>query len=282
MNKFCTFAFLLSVSGCSILEGSKPQTAEEIATRNAWVKELNQYAIDLRYVYGKKTGWIDFSHTFPYRTEVKRWTAVNLWEQFKTEEGSSNPDFWQRGMTFNRVCDKRFPDLSPQKYFAITYEQAMGVYGQNFASTRRTYIIKKGLSYKLKEQVAYSIFMDVSYAFERQQGMFPYSVGIGNAASSFSTEDLPSNALGFFAVTRGGAKDKYGVWKYIKKHAELVPASEAKKLMKKGFKKDVNKKPQPILYHEGPRSHLSIFDTPTLAEGEYYANIDNIKTCGGL
>ncbi len=282
MKKSFAFAALLFLSACSIFQSTKPKTPQEIAVRNAWVKELNQYAIDLRYVYGKRTGWIDFSHVFPYGSEVKKWTAINLWQQFETEDGSSNPDFWQRGMIFRNICDSRFTDLSPKKYFAVSYEQAMGVYGQNFASTYRTYVVKKGLSRHLKEQVAYSIFMDVSYAFERQQGMIPYSIGIGNAASSFSTEDLPSNVLGFFAATRGGAKDKYDVWKYIKENAELVPASEAKKLMKKGFKKDKNKKPQPILYHGGPHNYLPIFDTPTLAEGKYYINIDNIKTCGGL
>ncbi len=286
MKKLLAFVALfyasISLSGCMFFEPQKPQTSAEIAARKAWVAELNQYAIDLRYVYGKKTGWIDFSHVFPYSQETARWTAVNLWAQFEAEKGNSTPYFWTRGMIFRRICDPRFTDLSPDKYFAVTYEQAMGVYGQNFASTARTYVIKKGLSRELKEQIAYSIFMDVSYAFEQQQGIFPYAVGLGNAKSSYSTEDLPSNVLGFFAVTRGGAKDKYGVWKYIKKHADLVSSDEAKKLKAKGFKKDKNKSAVPILYHEGGKNYLPIFDTPILAEGQYYANIDNIKICGGL
>ncbi len=282
MKKLLAFLCLLFLSSCAFLEKQQPKTAKEIASRNAWLDELNKYAIDLRYVYGKKTGWLDFSHVFPYNMEVKKWTAVNLWAQFEAEKGNSTPYFWERGMIFRRVCDKRFSDLSPKNYFAVTYEQAMGVYGQNFAATTRTYVIKKGLSAKVKEQVAYSIFMDVSYAFESQQGMFPYAVGIGNAASSFSTEDLPSNAFGFFAVTRGGAKNKYDVWRYIKKHAQLVSVDEAQRLMKKGFKKHINKTPQPILYHKAAKNYLSFFDTKTLPEGQYYINIDNIKICGGL
>ncbi len=282
MKKLFAFLSLLYLSSCAFLEKQEPKTPEEMAERNAWVKELNQYAIDLRYVYGKKTGWLDFSHVFPYNMDVKKWTAVNLWAQFEAEKGDSTPYFWTRGMIFRRICDERFTDISPKNYFAVTYEQAMGVYGQNFAATTRTYIVKKGLKPQLKEQVAYSIYMDVSYAFERQQGMFPYAVGIGNAASSFSTEDLPSNAFGFFAVTRGGAKNKYDVWDYIKKHAELVSADEAKKLMEKGFKKEINKTPYPFLYHEGSKGYLSFFDTEVLPEGQYYVNIDNIKICGGV
>lgn len=269
---------LLVLSACVIPTQQGQKTPAEIAQRKAWMDELNKYAIDLRYVYGKKTGWIDFSHAFPYHTEVKKWTAYNIWQQFKKEEGNSSPDFWNHFLV-RKICDSRFKDLTSKNYFPITHEQAMGVYGQNFAASREAYIVRKHLPAKIKEQVAFSIFMDVSYEFEKLQGTFPYAIGIGNSASSFSTEDLPSNAIGFFAVSRGGAKDKYGVWKYLKEYGEIVPVAEARKLKKLGFKKDLNHKVQPILYHQGKKEYLSIFDTPILAEGQYYINVKHLKQC---
>lgn len=278
MKKIIGFFALLSLSACVFSTQQAAQTPQQQSAREVWVNELNQYAIDLRYVYGKKTGWLDFSHAFPYHTNVKKWTALNIWAQFEAEKGNSTPDFWDHLIT-RKICDPRFPDINPQNYFAVTYEQAMGVYGQNFAGVQNTYLVKKHLPPKIKEQVAYSIYMDVSYEFEDLQGTFPYAIGIGNSASSYSTEDLSSNAIGFFAVSRGGAKDKYGVWKYIKHNADLVPVAEAKKIQKVGFKQQPNKNVAPILYHQGQKQHLAIFDTPILKEGKYFINVKNLKKC---
>ncbi len=280
----------LLFSGCTLLSSQSMQEniPAHAPTRETWLADLNQYAIDLNFVYGKRTGWIDFSHAFPYGAESKpHYTALNIWRQFQREKGFQEKDIWDHLLVRN-FCDQSFRPTS-NNYFAISYSQAMGVKGINVAGIENTYLIKKGLPKDIKEQVAYSIFMDVSYKFERLQGMPPYSLGRtsltkGNADSSYSIEDLPSNVIGFFAVTRGGATDKYGVWQYIKEHAQLVPVAEAKNIKEnKGFKSGdyrFNKLPIPILYHDNvTEKPLDVFYTPILAEGEYYINVDHIKHC---
>ncbi len=273
----------LMLSGCILPMQQSSPSSEDKQVRQAWVAELEQYALDLKFVYGKRTGWIDFSHAFPYGAEDKpHVTALNIWRQFQQEKGIKEEEFWDHILIRN-FCDQSFRPTKDD-YFAITYGQAMGVKGMNFAGIKNAYLIKKNLPDNIKEQVAYSIFMDVSYQFEHLQGTLPYSFGPKIASSSFSIEDLPSNAIGFFAVTRGGATDKYGVWRYIKRHAKLVTATEAQTIMnKKGFKSGnnkFNKLPIPTLLHDHiTEKPLDIFYTPILTEGEYYINLDNIPRC---
>ncbi len=276
-------SLIFFLSGCIIPIQKTELSGQEQQQRKAWVAELEQYAIDLKFVYGKRTGWIDFSHAFPYHAEKNpQWTALNIWRQFQQEQGAGEDEFWDHILVEN-FCDQSFRPTKDD-YFAITYGQSMGIKGINIVGIKNSYLIKKNLPNDIKEQVAYSIFMDVSYKFERLQGMPPYAFGPKIKSSSYSIEDLPSNVIGFFAITRGGATDKYGVWRYIKQHAQLVSAQEAKAIKEnKGLKSGdfrYNKLPVPILLHDNiNQKPLDIFYTPILAEGKYYINLEHIPRC---
>ena len=128
-----------------------------------------------RYVYTCNCGWVDTSHAFE-KTKRKRIDigADNLWKQIKNESGVKSQ--WKNG-------------------FQVIYSQDIVKLGLSIGVTKE-YFVKYGLSLKTKEQIALSIFQEVSLEFEQLQSLHPTS------GSSFEPADLVSNILGFYSVIR--------------------------------------------------------------------------------
>lgn len=127
-------------------------------------------------VYTCNAGWIDRTHAF---TKSNRATvgADNLWKQIVQEKGTKSG--YENG-------------------FKVTYTQDAKVFKINIGTTK-SYFVKYGLSKSQKEQVALSIFQEVSMEFERQQA---WGALIGRGDSSFEPADLVSNLLGFYNAVR--------------------------------------------------------------------------------
>jgi hypothetical protein len=134
-----------------------------------------------RLVYTCKCGWIDKFHADPKSSRPTVGPAF-LWKQLVEEIGT-------KSLFPNRNC------------FRVIYGQdaVLSIFGNKFyPGVEREYCVTPGLSLKVKESVALSIFQEVSYAFERKQGLAFWS------GSSFSIEDLVSNLLSFYSVVRPG------------------------------------------------------------------------------
>lgn len=127
-------------------------------------------------VYTCNAGWIDRTHAF---TRSSRTTvgANNLWKQIVEEKGTRSG--YEDG-------------------FKVTYTQDAKVFIMNIGTTK-SYFVKYGLNNSQKEQVALSIFQEVSMEFEQKQA---WGVVIGRGDSSFEPADLVSNLLGFYNAVR--------------------------------------------------------------------------------
>lgn len=137
---------------------------------------------DDKYTYTCNCGWIDKSH-FNTTTSRKRIDigATNLWKQLLDEKGRKS--VWRKG-------------------FRVVYSQDIVKLGISIGVTKE-YFVKYGLSVKTKEQIALTIFQEVSMEFEQLQSLHPTS------GSSFEPADLISNLLGFYSVIRPKLTSKF-------------------------------------------------------------------------
>lgn len=128
-----------------------------------------------KYSYTCNCGWIDKSH---FKTTTTRSRidigATNLWKQIKNEIGQKS--VWKNG-------------------FRVVYTQDVVKLGISIGVTKE-YFIKFGLPINIKEQIAMTIFQEVSMEFEQLQSLHPTS------GSSFEPADLISDLLGFYTVVR--------------------------------------------------------------------------------
>jgi|GEM_PF-3671405 len=89
--------------------------------------------------------------------------------------------------------------LNGQPAYIVEYGQSQsGSLGpfHNTNGTHDYYVIRGDLSEQQVREAAFGIYLDGSNAFEKHQGSFPWSLRSGG--SSFSYEDLTSNAVGFY------------------------------------------------------------------------------------
>jgi len=135
-----------------------------------------------KYVYTCNCGWIDKTHfkttTIRDRIDIG---ATNLWKQINNEIGVKS--VWKNG-------------------FRVVYSQDIVKLGISIGVTKE-YFIKYGLSVKIKEQIALTIFQEVSMEFEQLQSLHPTS------GSSFEPADLISDLLGFYGVIRPKLTQKF-------------------------------------------------------------------------
>lgn len=120
-------------------------------------------------VYSEILGWIDLGHAAG--TDI-----INILKQFDTGENSPDPRY------------------------TITYSQSMSKYGRRFGvGAHARWSIKKGRSQESKYSIIIAIMMRTALRFENLQASFPFSWATD---SGFSAEDLVSDLLGFYRVTR--------------------------------------------------------------------------------
>jgi len=127
-----------------------------------------------RWIYTCNCGWLDISHSDD-TTKRPYVGAGNLWSQILHETGKKS---------------------SYDDGYKIIYAQDANIKKLINIGGAGTYFVKCGLSREQKESVALGIFLEVSYRFERMQGLAFWS------DSSFSQEDLISNIFGFYSTVR--------------------------------------------------------------------------------
>jgi RHS repeat-associated protein len=137
-------------------------------------------------------------------------------------------------------------------YYFISYGQDSLRLGFIGPEVRFSYKVWYGLSQPEIYEVALAIFMEVSVAFEEEQGRFIIQTPIGpwrpetRFASSFSEEDLVSNLLGFYRAAHG-----YSV-PDIKRLCDVWDPKGSKwvwdRLSATGWKPGKNNTWKPILY----------------------------------
>lgn len=137
---------------------------------------IGKKAINQKYTYTCNCGWIDKSH---FDTTTKRPRidigATNLWKQIQNEIGEKS--VWKNG-------------------FRVIYTQDASIKGITEVGVTNEYFIKYGLPIKTREQIALTIFQEVSLEFEKLQKLNFLS------GSSFEPADLVSDLLGFYTVIR--------------------------------------------------------------------------------
>lgn len=134
-----------------------------------------------RLRYTCKCGWIDTGHADP-KTVRPGIGPDLLWSQILKETGKR---------TIKPGADG----------FKVTYTQdaVVGFLGMKFhPDVTRNYLVSPKLTVAEKESAALGIFREVSYLFERKQGLAFWS------GSDFSVEDLVSNLISFYIAVRPG------------------------------------------------------------------------------
>jgi len=144
-------------------------------------------------IYTENLGWIDLGHANPTGAE-------RLWQQMVMPRGGD--DTW----------------------FDVNYDQSMStnVFGIGITTgIYRRFLVRRGLSDRVLQGVALSIFIGTSHQFESLQDFWPYVV---LTDSGYSAEDLVSNLFGFCQAVNYAdytsflhicAKEKaYRIWDY--------------------------------------------------------------------
>ncbi|EPH9714793.1 hypothetical protein P832_04447 [Enterobacter kobei] len=117
-------------------------------------------------IYTENLGWIDLGHANPAGAE-------RLWQQMVIPHGGD--DTW----------------------FEVNYHQSMSTHFAGISITTgiyRRFLVRRGLSERVLQGVALSIFMATSHQFESIQDFWPYIV---LTDSGYSAEDLVSKLFGF-------------------------------------------------------------------------------------
>lgn len=149
-----------------------------------------------KYIYTCNCGWIDLSHLRdPLRdpkdpSADKYVGARTLWEQVKNEEIHESH--------FNKITyvQEMGPKMGPKTPF-----HDVGIMTPNYrVGVTKRYCFPFNLSLDKKKSIALAIFQEVSLEFEALQGKIPLPQTI---ESSFSSEDLVSNLLGFYMAVNG-------------------------------------------------------------------------------
>jgi hypothetical protein len=129
-------------------------------------------------LYSCNCGWIDTKHAFTQSIRgLFNIGLDNLWKQVLFETPIKS--VWKDG-------------------YKVTYTQDAKI-GPLYPGTTRSYFVKSGLPVDVKERIALSILMEVSYAFESYQ---QYGALIGKGDSAFEPADLVSNLLGLYSRMR--------------------------------------------------------------------------------
>ena len=118
-------------------------------------------------IYTKRCGWVDLGHANP--------------------EGA--------GLLLQKINQEIDVGGADENHFRINYKQMMGRKNLFKVGVMKTYDIRAGLNDEQKKSIALSIFLDVSYAFEKMQSnwLFRHATNSG-----YSAEDLVSNLVGFY------------------------------------------------------------------------------------
>lgn len=136
-----------------------------------------------RLSYTRRCGRVDWGHARPK-------AALSLKSQMFAEQGSD---------PVTRSADL---NLEGEPAFSLTFGEMMQTSVLGFPLRRSTdhlWIVKKGLSHAVREQVALGIFLAGSYEFEALQSSIPY---VWRTDSGFSVEDLVSDLIGFYIAFR--------------------------------------------------------------------------------
>lgn len=139
-----------------------------------------------RLSYTYHCGWVDWGHALPDG-------ALGLLYKLKSQKAD------------NDLLNSADVTLNGKPAFVIGYGQEMGALGIR-VSARRHWVVQKGLSQAQLESVGLAIYLSASFDFENLQGTFPFSLVAGG--SSFSTEDLVSNVIGFYSAARAISQDR--------------------------------------------------------------------------
>lgn len=164
-------------------------------------------------VYTKKCGWIDLGHARPEN-------AKRLLDEFKKKPKHRIPN---------------------KNYFAVDFYMQMQK-GVMSSGVRKVYAVRRDLTPSQENQVALTIFLDVSHSFERYQQMWPYSFF---TQSGYSVEDLVSNLVGFYRALHPKPS-------YINK-CDPTSKEFAQEIWKKhgSVETTKNRRAKPLLFHKG-------------------------------
>lgn len=136
------------------------------------------------YRYTCNCGWIDKSHAFTDTKRKRTGIGVkSLWSQIVNEDGLKSS--WGNG-------------------FKVIYTQDAKI-GPLYPGVTKIYYVEYGLSTKVKEEIALSIFQEVSIEFEAFQA---YGAIVGRGSSSFEPADLISNLISFYRILRPKLTEK--------------------------------------------------------------------------
>ena len=143
-------------------------------TEGSWSEEQpkNDYEkaiIKGKYYYTSNYGWVDKTHAFS-TTSRENIGTQSLWNNILNELGEKSSD--GSGFRLKYGQDAKVGPFKP------------GFFGDFYVSSN--------LDIDQKQKVAMSILLEVSYNFEKLQGLHPTST------SSFEISDMPSNALGLY------------------------------------------------------------------------------------
>lgn len=156
-------------------------------------------------IYTCRGGWIDLGHLNPSNPRIEI-GAENLWRQLLSEGTAlTDPRCEARshGIGLHQLAhrllrpekcnvDSRYKFDDGRTGFVIRHRQDHAGYPGKPGREGR-YVVKHGLSFEQKKQVALAIFMEVSLRFESfQQVLSPVT------DSGYSQEDLVSNLIGFY------------------------------------------------------------------------------------
>ncbi|MFL1485935.1 hypothetical protein [Marinobacter sp. LN3S78] len=177
-----------------------------------------------RLSYTYHCGWVDWGHALPDG-------ALGLLNKLKGQTAD------------NGLLNSVDVTLNGKPAFVIGYGQEMGALGIR-VSARRHWVIQKGLSQAELESVGLAIYLSASFDFEKLQGTFPFSLVSGG--SSFSTEDLVSNVIGFYSAARAISQDR------MRRLCGEVPVDESYRIWDEhtpdGFSGYQNRTTTPILF----------------------------------
>ena len=81
--------------------------------------------------------------------------------------GHANPE--GAGLLWQKINQEIYVGGADENHFRINYKQMMGRKNLFKVGVRKTYDIRTGLNDEQKKSIALSIFLDVSYAFEKMQ-----------------------------------------------------------------------------------------------------------------
>lgn len=150
---------------------------------------------DSGLAYTCNCGWIDAGHARPTG-------ARKLWQQFINE----SEKFTQNG----------------KEGFKVNAFETGIKWGMTIQKHSQDFFVLLRLSDAEKEQVALSIFQEVSLGFETLQSTgFVGGIVEWWSKSSFSAEDLVSNIVGFYRAVRGETYDWRSWCKPVSKEASL-------------------------------------------------------------